>query len=48
MMTYKQKTNKIYYERSKQRYKCIKCNIFISPSNLKKTFDYSETSNIEI
>ena len=36
MMNYKHKTNKIYYERSKQRYKCLKCNIFISPSNLKK------------
>ena len=25
MMTYKHKTNKIYYERIKQRYKCVKC-----------------------
>ena len=25
MMTYKCKTNKIYYERNKKRYECIKC-----------------------
>ena len=36
MMTYKCKTNKIYYERNKKRYECTKCQVYISPSNLKK------------
>lgn len=36
IMTYKKKTNKIYYEKYKQRYHCVRCNLDIAPSNLRK------------